>query len=204
MVSYDQLNLPALASAEALNRRRALIEVAHQGRPEAPSYEAAEEIMGVRESVDGSVIDRALTQHAAKRQAAKAEVLKQTRLAAEERKHLRQRGDEDDRIRKGDGKHKDKDKIGAESFLSTGEVFHEPLARHGDPFPLPLPSDQCFAGRVGDLSSRRSRQRVCKRRMLVNRSRGTVWALNHLAGFDDESLWPSFVQNRAQAAVLIE
>ena len=91
--------------------------------------------------------------------------------------------------------------IEAESFSSTDQVFHETLARHGDVFPLPLPDDQWFAGRVRDLDSRRSRQRVHKRRMLVDRSRGTVWALNHLAGFDDESLWPMHVQNRAQAAV---
>ena len=112
MTSYDQLNLPALASAEALNRRRALIEIAHQGRPDAPSYEAAEEVLGVREAMDGSVVDPALTQHAAKRQAAKAEVLKQTRLAAEERKHATRRGEEEgsgnsERPGKGAGKKKD-------------------------------------------------------------------------------------------------
>lgn len=61
MVSYDQLNVVSLASAEALNRRRALIEIAHQGRPEGPSYEGAEEILGVRESADGSVVDPAIT-----------------------------------------------------------------------------------------------------------------------------------------------
>ena len=89
MLCYDQLNLAALASAEALNRRRSLIEIAHQGRPDAPSYEAAEEYLGMREAADGTVVDPALTQHAAKRQAAKAEVLKQNRLAAEEKRHLR-------------------------------------------------------------------------------------------------------------------
>lgn len=98
MMTYDQLNLPALASAEAMNRRRALIEHAHSGRPEAPSYEAAE---GVRDSADGSVVDPALTQHAARRQAAKAEVLKQTRLAAEEKKHAK-KGDQ--KGEKGGGK----------------------------------------------------------------------------------------------------
>ena len=108
MTSYDQLNLPSLASAEALNRRRTLIEVAHQGRPEAPSYEGAEEILGVRESADGSVIDPALTRHAARRQADRAEVLKQNRLAAEERRHALSRGDggekPDKPFKKGDGK----------------------------------------------------------------------------------------------------
>ncbi|CAE7038510.1 unnamed protein product [Symbiodinium sp. CCMP2592] len=85
MLCYDQLNICGLASAEALNRRRTLIEFAHQGRPETPSYEGAEDILGVRESADGSLIDPAITQHAARRAASKAEVLKQQRLAAEER-----------------------------------------------------------------------------------------------------------------------
>ena len=92
MMCYDQLNLGGLASAEALNRRRTLIEHAHQGRPDAPSYEGSEEFLGVRESSDGSLIDPALQAHAAKRQATKAEILKQTRLAAEE-KRLSKKGD---------------------------------------------------------------------------------------------------------------
>ena len=110
MASYDQLNLPSLASAEALNRRRALIEIAHQGRPEAPSYEGAEEILGIREAGDGSVIDPAITSHAAKRQAAKAEVMKQKRLAAEERRFINKTKteDEDDRG-KGRGRGRGKD-----------------------------------------------------------------------------------------------
>ena len=90
---------------------------------------------------------------------------------------------------------------GVEGRFCTEEIFHEPVGRHGDLFPLPLPADTGFAGVASDLDSRRSRQRVCKRRMLVDRPRGTVWALNHLAGFDDESLWPHLVQNRAQKAV---
>lgn len=99
MVTYDQLNLPALASAEAMNRRRALIEHAHSGRPDAPSYEGAEDFLGIKDCADGSVVDPALTQHAARRQAAKAEVLKQTRLATEERRNAGKKGDP-----KGDGK----------------------------------------------------------------------------------------------------
>lgn len=92
MMCYDQLNMPAIAAAEALNRRRTLIEHAHQGRPDAPSYEGAEDFLGVRESSDGSIVDPALAAFAAKRQATKAEVMKQTRLAAEE-KRLSKKGD---------------------------------------------------------------------------------------------------------------
>ena len=101
MMCYDQLNVGALASSEAMNRRRTLIEHAHQGRPDAPSYEGSEEFLGIRESTDGSIIDPALTQHAARRQAAKAEVLKQSRLAAEERRHVRGK-EEEVRPRKGE------------------------------------------------------------------------------------------------------
>ena len=104
MMTYDQLNLPSLASAEALNRRRTLIEHAHQGRPDAPDYAAGEDMLGYRESGDGSIIDPALTQHAARKQAQRAEVLKQTRLAAEERKQLREKPP------KGDGKGPKKEK----------------------------------------------------------------------------------------------
>ena len=71
MASYYQLDLPALAFAEGLNGRCALIEMAHQGRPEARSYEGADKIR-VRGATDGT-----LTQHAARRQAAKAEILPQ-------------------------------------------------------------------------------------------------------------------------------
>ena len=104
MLCYDQLNLPGLASAEALNRRRALIEHAHSGRPDAPSYEGAEEILGIRETSDGSLVDPALMQHAARKQAARAEVLKQGRLAAEERRHLKKNDPDDKGGKKGDGK----------------------------------------------------------------------------------------------------
>ena len=98
MTSYDQLHL------------------AHQGRPEAPSYEGSEEIMGVKESADGALIDPALARHAARRQADRAEVMKQNRLAAEERRHARSRGDEGEKPerpekppkRKGEGKGGDK------------------------------------------------------------------------------------------------
>ena len=107
MVCYDQLNVGALASAEALNRRRTLIEQAHQGRPDAPSYESAEDIMGIRESLDGSLIDPALTQYAARKAATRAEIMKQTRLAQEEKKHLRKNEDvRDPDHKKGKGKNK--------------------------------------------------------------------------------------------------
>jgi len=91
MVNYDQINVCALASAEYLNRRRTLIEFAHSGSPESPSYEAAEDVMGSAEAADGSVVDPALTRYVAKRQQGKAEVMKQQRMAAEEKRAAQHR-----------------------------------------------------------------------------------------------------------------
>ena len=86
--------------------------------------------------------------------------------------------------------------------LGARKVFREPIHFHGDVFPLPCPVDDGFPHDVSSLCSRRSRQRVQRRRCLHQREYGTIWALNHLAGFDDESLWPSSSVNQAQAAVL--
>ena len=90
----------------------------------------------------------------------------------------------------------------AVNIFGARRVFREPLHSHGDVFPLPWPVDEGFPHNLSSLCSRRSRQRVQRRRVLHIRERGTVWALNHLAGFDDESLWPSTPMNRAQATVL--
>ena len=70
----------------------------------------------MKESADGALIDPALARHAARRQADRAEVMKQNRLAAEERRHARSRGDEGEKPerpekppnRKGEGKGGDK------------------------------------------------------------------------------------------------
>lgn len=104
MLCYDQLNIAALASAEAINRRRSLIEFAHSGRPDAPSYEGAEEFLGVRESSDGTIVDPALQSHVAKKQAVKAEISKNSRLAAEERRLAGKKGDDKGKGDKGGGK----------------------------------------------------------------------------------------------------
>ena len=84
------------------------------------------------------------------------------------------------------------------NVFSTSEFSKGPLSRFGDVFPLPIPVDDGFAGCVSGLASRRSRQRVHRRRTLMDRERGTVWALNHLAGFSDASTWPLSHLNAAQ------
>ena len=82
---YDQLALGNIASLELINRRRQLIESAHSGKPDAPSFEAADSYMGSREAADGSLVDESLNRHVSQREHARAEIMKQTRLARDER-----------------------------------------------------------------------------------------------------------------------
>lgn len=82
---YDQLNLPNLAGVETLVKRRSLIELAHKGHPDAPTYEGSEYYTGVRDSGDGSIIDPAAVKFTANKLSANAEIAKQSRKAREER-----------------------------------------------------------------------------------------------------------------------
>jgi len=92
LTCYDQLCVSNLAGAETLNRRRALIEQAHQQRPEAPIFESAEAFMGTREPADGTLIDDQLARHVAAREHAKAEILRQQRLTREEQRNRQNLG----------------------------------------------------------------------------------------------------------------
>ena len=87
-------------------------------------------------------------------------------------------------------------------FLGTDSVFQGPKARHGDLLPLPLPSDEFFKGSICELSSRRAQLRVGHRRKRLDRVRGTIWALNNLAGFKNVDSFPSRPLNAAQEAAI--
>ena len=86
--------------------------------------------------------------------------------------------------------------------FSTKQFSKQPSYRFGDLFPLPVSTDEGYAGDLNLLGSRRSRQRVHKRRTLVDRECGSIWALNSLAGFSDTSSWPSRPLNSAQRRAL--
>ena len=83
--TFDQLNLPNLAGCETLDLRRQLIERAHDISPNQPSYEGAEEFMGIQESSNGTVVDHRRVAYWAARMQAKAKVLEHARKSREER-----------------------------------------------------------------------------------------------------------------------
>ncbi len=80
---YDQYNVVNSAGCEALNARRELIEFAHEGRPEAPRWDGAEEFLGRRGSATGTLIDPRKLAYVAARQAQKAKMLEATAKARE-------------------------------------------------------------------------------------------------------------------------
>ena len=87
-----------------------------------------------------------------------------------------------------------------DTVLGVQQFSNAAKARFGDLLPLPLPVDESFQGEVSHLRSRRAKQRVSKRRVLMDRVRDSVSAINHLAGFVDSTKWPSEPLNLAQSA----
>ena len=92
MVVYDQLNVVNLASAEALNCRRQLIEHAHEHSADAPVYDGAEDFLGFRMSSTGALVDPQRLAYVASRQSAKCKILEETRKAQEARSAYLRRG----------------------------------------------------------------------------------------------------------------
>lgn len=88
------------------------------------------------------------------------------------------------------------------NHFSANQFWHEPIQRHGDLFPLPMPEDGGFPGNLAELSSRRAIQRVAKRRLLLQQEKAAVRSLNVMAGFEDESTWPMAPRNFAQKSSL--
>ena len=78
----------------------------------------------------------------------------------------------------------------------------EPWESFGDLFPWPLPREHGYEGGLAGLASRRSRQRVARRRLLLENEKESVRCLNRLAGFEDERFWPAEPRNFAQLSSL--
>ena len=96
LVTYDQLQLVNLAGAEAINVRRQLIERAHEGHPEAPRWDAAEDFLGYNNNPSGTLVDPQRIAYVASKQSQKAKILEATVKAQEARAAWLRRG-------KGDG-----------------------------------------------------------------------------------------------------
>ena len=86
MATVDQLNVPALKSAEVVARRLQVIEEAHRISPSNPDYSSADHFMGWGLRAGGVTVAPGLRKHAASNLKAEAEVAKETRKAKEERR----------------------------------------------------------------------------------------------------------------------
>ena len=92
MVTVDQLNAPALQSAELCCRRLQLIEDAHSVSPSSPDYSAADEYMGCATHRQGAAVAPDLQEHVAISMRDKAAILKEARKAKDEQKIRRGKG----------------------------------------------------------------------------------------------------------------
>ena len=86
MVTVDQLNAPALQSAELVVRRIQVIEDAHSASPSNPDYSAADEFMGWATHRQGAAVAPDLQRHVATGMRDRAAILKGARKAKEEQK----------------------------------------------------------------------------------------------------------------------
>ncbi|CAK9009883.1 Ankyrin-1 [Durusdinium trenchii] len=84
MVMVDQLNAPALQSAELVCRRLQVIREAHRISPGQPDYSASDVMMGWKYRRSGQGIDSTLAAHVANELKAEAAIAKEARKAREE------------------------------------------------------------------------------------------------------------------------
>ncbi len=103
LATYDQLNLPNVAGAEALDLRRQLIERAVEASPSAPTPSGADDFLGFQESATGSLIDQNRVAYWASRMFAKAKI---DEMARRVRDDQAQKFPVDKAVEKGKGKDK--------------------------------------------------------------------------------------------------
>ena len=84
MVVVDQLNVPALQSAELICRRLQVIREAHRISPGQPDYSSSDLMMGWKYKRAGAGIDSTLAAHVANELKAEAAIAKEARKAREE------------------------------------------------------------------------------------------------------------------------
>ena len=78
LATYDQVALPNLAGAEALDARRQLIEHAHERTPEMPQWDASEDFLGYRVNAKGTVINTRRVAYVAAKQGQRAKIIEAT------------------------------------------------------------------------------------------------------------------------------
>ena len=84
MLTIDQMNVPALQSAELLIRRMMVIREAHKVSPSAPDYSSADIMMGWQYRRSAQAVVTAMASYVAIELKNEAAILKESRKAWEE------------------------------------------------------------------------------------------------------------------------
>ncbi|CAE7196525.1 AMY1.1, partial [Symbiodinium necroappetens] len=139
MIIVDQLNVPALQSAELIFRRLQVIRQAHRASPSNPDYSSADYYMGWKYKKAAAGIDSELSAYVAGELKTEAAILKESRKAKEEQ-DARRRGKAKAKAQADGGGAMPEAEVNCMS--GVGNSFqgdsHDLAARNRELFPLPL------------------------------------------------------------------
>ncbi|CAE8674891.1 unnamed protein product [Polarella glacialis] len=172
LVSFDQVDLSNMAGGEQLVRWIIQIETAVERNPKLPDFSGLDIVTGATTSAEGKALAPKFGEWITERMKSRATIWKSQRQYNEERRgSVKDKGAGKGKDKDRDGKKKKKDAGGAQAAAddqratmeATGKrtKFSSPAfgvrardRRHGDPFPLPVPSSHSALFRAADTGQR--------------------------------------------------
>ncbi|CAE8612690.1 unnamed protein product, partial [Polarella glacialis] len=172
LVSFDQVDLSNMAGGEQLVRWIIQIETAVERNPKLPDFSGLDIVTGATTSAEGKALAPKFGEWITERMKSRATIWKSQRQYNEERRgSVKDKGAGKGKDKDRDGKKKKKDAGGAQAAAddqratmeATGKrtKFSSPAfgvrardRRHGDPFPLPVPSSHSALFRAANTGQR--------------------------------------------------
>ncbi|CAE8600432.1 unnamed protein product, partial [Polarella glacialis] len=172
LVSFDQVDLSNMAGGEQLVRWIIQIETAVERNPKLPDFSGLDIVTGATTSAEGKALAPKFGEWITERMKSRATIWKSQRQYNEERRgSVKDKGAGKGKDKDRDGKKKKKEAGGAQAAAddqratmeATGKrtKFSSPAfgvrardRRHGDPFPLPVPSSHSALFRAANTGQR--------------------------------------------------
>ncbi|CAE8715533.1 unnamed protein product [Polarella glacialis] len=162
LVSFDQVDLSNMAGGEQLVRWIIQIETAVERNPKLPDFSGLDIVTGATTTAEGKALAPKFGEWITERMKSRATIWKSQRQYNEERRgSAKVKGD--GKGGKGAQAAADKDRAGKKKKKATGKrnKFSSPAfgvrardRRHGDPFPLPVPSSHSALFRAANTGQR--------------------------------------------------
>ncbi|CAE8678756.1 unnamed protein product, partial [Polarella glacialis] len=163
LVSFDQVDLSNMAGGEQLVRWIIQIETAVERNPKLPDFSGLDIVTGATTTAEGKALAPKFGEWITERMKSRATIWKSQRQYNEERRGSAKvkgdgKGNKGDKDR--DGKKKKKEAGGAQAtgkrtkFSSPAFGVRARDRKHGDPFPLPVPSSHSALFRAANTGQR--------------------------------------------------